>query len=59
MNEQAINKLLWIIRYLLEEDFSAGHLDALATIVGLFNDCQESEKEIFEFADRLHHKYAR
>lgn len=53
------NKTLeWIINCLIEEDFKKEHLTALSHIVGLFNDCRESEAEIFEFANKLYQKYA-
>lgn len=48
----------WMINYLVEEDFSEQHLAALDHIVGLFNECEESEKEVFDFAYNLHKKYA-
>lgn len=52
------NKLKWIVDYLVEENFSLEHLDAIMHIVGLFNDCKESEIEIFEFEKKLYQKYA-
>ncbi len=50
--------LKWVIHYIVEENFSRGHLDAIASIVGLFNCCEEAEREIFEFANRIHESYA-
>ncbi len=50
--------LEWINYYLVEEGFPHEHLEALAHIVGLFNDCEESEKEIFDFAHYVYKKYA-
>lgn len=58
MSDERDRRLIWIIRYVIEENFSIKHLDAIASIVGLFNDCKESEREIFEFANRIHEKYA-
>ena len=56
-------KDVWVVPaeeldYLVKQDFSAKHLRALQYIVGLFDNCEESEKEIFEFVDRLYEKYA-
>ena len=51
-------EIFWIVKYLISEDFPKKHLDALCKIVGLFNDCEESEKEIFEFVGKLYKKYA-
>ena len=50
--------LMWIENYLLEEDFPLEHLDALSKIVALFNDCEESESDIFDFVINLFQKYA-
>jgi len=50
--------LSWIQMYVKEEGFSERHFQAIEHIVGLFNDCQESEEEIFGFADELFQKYA-
>ena len=47
----------WIVDCLVREDFSHKHLEALAHIVGLFNDCKESETEIFYFAHHIYKKY--
>jgi hypothetical protein len=52
-------QIRWMVDYITEESFSAKHLEALCWIVGLFNECKESEKEIFDFAQRLYDKYAR
>jgi len=51
-------RLKWIVNYLVEEDFPYEHLDAIIKIVGLFNDCEESETEIFEFVSELYKKYS-
>ena len=50
-------QLAWIISYIEEEGFPREHLEALCHIVGLFNECEESEKEIFDFAHYLRKKY--
>jgi len=50
-------QLAWIISYIEEEGFPKEHLEALCHIVGLFNECEESEKEIFDFAHYLRKKY--
>jgi len=50
-------KLIWIINYLVEEDFPSEHLDAISHIIGLFNEDKESERRIFEFANKLYKKY--
>lgn len=42
-----------MINYLVEEEFSSEHLRALRRIIGLFNFNEESEQEIFNFADSL------
>lgn len=57
MTEEQIIK--WIINYVIEENFSEKHLIALMHITGLFNDCAESEAEIFAFAEALYEKYAK
>ena len=51
-------QLAWMVRYITEEDFPKKHIEALCHIVGLFNDCKESEEEIFNFAHHLFEKYA-
>jgi len=51
-------RLEWIVNYLVEENFLPEHLDAIIKIIGLFNDCEESETEIFEFVDKLETKYS-
>jgi len=43
--------------YVLDEGFSERHVKVLVKIVGLFNDCEDSEREVFEFVDRLYDKY--
>lgn len=58
MSEEQSKKVRWLVNYLIEENFPRRHLGALCHIVGLFNDCEESESEIFEFAKRLYMKYA-
>ena len=40
--------------YLVLEGFHA-----ISIIVGLFNDCEESEAEIFEFAEYLYKRYVK
>ena len=50
-------EIFWIVKYLISEGFPKEHLNALCKIVGLFNDCEESEREIFEFTDQLYKKY--
>ena len=52
-----LRKLLWIVNYVVVESFGEKHLDALVGIVGLFNDCGESERAILEFVERLFQKY--
>lgn len=52
-------KLAWILDFVIEEGFSADHLDAICHIIGLFNDCEESEKAIFAFSECLYEKYAK
>lgn len=58
INHDKAEQLGWIVHYLVQEDFPLVHLKALTKIVGLFNDCRESEAEIFEFAINLYQKYA-
>ena len=48
----------WMVMYLIEESFSKRHLNALVKIIGLFNECEESETEIFEFSQKLFERYA-
>lgn len=48
----------WIVQYIVCEGFKTPHLEALIKIIGLFNDNDESEKEIFEFAESLYKKHA-
>lgn len=50
--------LHWIVDYLVQDDFPLTYLNALMKIVSLFNECEESEAEIFEFAAQLYHKYS-
>jgi hypothetical protein len=58
-DDESVNRQIkWMINYLIEEGFSGRHLEALCWIVGLFNECEESEREIFEFAAQLYNKYA-
>ena len=52
-NEQ----LQWIVNYLVDEDFSHKHLATIKNIVGLFNYCTESEKEIYDFEKKIYDKY--
>ena len=49
--------LEWIVNYIVEENFPKEHLIAIRHIVGLFNDCKESEREIFDFSKKLCAKY--
>ncbi len=51
-------QLEWINKYITEEQLPKEHMEALCYIVGLFNDCEESEKAIFDFAHDLHRQYA-
>lgn len=48
----------WLNRYVVNEDYSHEHLDAIMHIVGLFNDCEDAEQEVFEFAEKLYKRYA-
>jgi len=52
------NRINWMVRYMLDEGFKETHLDAIQHIVGLMNDCEESESEILAFASKLRKKYA-
>ncbi len=52
------NQRRWISEQLKSGDFTKKHLDAMAHIVGLFNDCPESEKEVLDFAYQLFKKYS-
>lgn len=54
---QKAKVLRWIISYLAEETFSIKHLNAIAQIIGQFNDCKEAETEIFEFSEQIYKKY--
>ncbi len=47
-----------MVIYLIDENFPVRHLQVLAKIIGLFNDCAEAEQEIFDFAQKLFDKYA-
>jgi len=51
--------LAWMVNHIIVEDFGQARLDALSKIVGLFNDCEEAEREIFDFANSLYERYAR
>ncbi len=42
-----------LVSYLVDENFQVKHLEALIQIASLFNYCEESERVVFEFADRL------
>lgn len=57
-NRDKAGQLGWIVHYLVQEDFPLVHLKALAKIISLFNECRESEAEIFQFAVNLYQKYA-
>lgn len=50
-------RLVWV--NLMLEEFPERHLGAIETIVGFFNTCEESEAEIFEFAEHLYKQYAK
>ena len=43
--------------YIVDEQFSEEHIQAIADIVNFTNDCEESEDEIFAFAKYLKRKY--
>lgn len=58
ISEEKARKIYWIANYLVSENFPLEHLTALEHITGLFNDCKESEIEIFEFSKALYEKYA-
>lgn len=45
--------LEWINKYLVDEDFSIKHIDAIAKIISFFNENEQTESSIFGFADRL------
>lgn len=45
--------LEWMNKYLVDEDFSTKHLDAIAKIISFFNENEQTESSIFGFADRL------
>jgi hypothetical protein len=49
--------LHWIADYSLKEDFPTKYMQAICTIVSKFNESEESEKEIFEFVEKLKIKY--
>jgi hypothetical protein len=57
-HSERYQRIGWIVNYLVDERFSPKHLDALAHIIGLFNDCEDAEHEVFEFAEKLYQKYA-
>lgn len=46
-----------IVRYMTDERYPLSHLKAIASIVYAFNESEESEKEIFAFADSIKKKY--
>lgn len=50
----AINKIVDRINI---EQFSLGHIEAVAHIVGLMTACEEAENEIVQFANKLYEKY--
>jgi hypothetical protein len=50
-------KLRWITSYIVGEKFPMKHIEAICTIVSKFNESEESEKEIFEFVEKLKGKY--
>ena len=47
----------WIVNYLVEERFPQRHLEAIARLVGLFNNDRQTEHAIFEFINTLNQKY--
>ena len=51
-------RINWMVRYMLDEGFGEKHLESLQHIVGLMNDCEDSEAEILAFAKSLRDKYA-
>lgn len=52
-------QLAWMVNCIAREGFGEKYLDALVKIVGLFNDCEDSEREIFEFADKFYERYGK
>ncbi len=56
-NPKKAKLIEWMVNYLVEEDFPFEHLHSLSKIIGLFNDREESEKEIFEFAKKIEITY--
>ena len=56
-NPQKAKALKWIVSYLAEETFPIEQLNAIAQIIGQFNDCKEAETEIFEFSKKIYEKY--
>jgi hypothetical protein len=56
-NPQKAKLVEWIVNYLVEENFPYEHLEAISEIIGLFNYCKESEKEVFEFSKKLSAEY--
>ena len=51
-------RINWMVRYMLDEGFADKHIEAVCYIVGLMNDCEDSETEILNFAYQLRKKYA-
>jgi len=50
-------KLQWITSYIGGEDFSIEQIEAICTIISLFDESEESKKEIFEFVEMMKVKY--
>lgn len=55
---RTVPKVEWIINYVGGEGFPDKHMEALCHIIGILNDCEKSEKEILNLADRLYKEYA-
>lgn len=53
----ALPDIAWMTNYMLEEEFPIEHAIALSRIVGLVNECEDSEKDILEFSANLYRKY--
>ena len=45
--------LEWMTKYLVDENFPMEHLDAIAKIVSHFNEDEQTESNIFGFANKL------
>ncbi len=54
MNDHKRGEMIgWIVHVLIAEGFSVKHLEALTTIIGLFNASWQSESQVVDFAKRL------